>query len=166
MSHKLSIDEYDALEQVSKLVRNTKPSACVARNTKRLCGIKLISQRKDGGLELTENGRQLLFIQQCIGGLRLIAANGTNDANVTPASILPAVATFLEKKAHIVLNPETGKHEITARGLECLADIDAQATKNNLQISKRHSSLNRKLMLRLKMNGAFLSVYFSLLVLH
>ncbi|MBI3285057.1 MAG: hypothetical protein HYZ65_09460 [Burkholderiales bacterium] len=118
MNHKLSIDEYDALEQVSKLARGVRPSACVARNTKRLCGIKLLAQRKDGGLELTETGRQTLFIKQCIDGLRAIAAD--------PAAPLTGpVATFLGKKGHILINPESGRPEISERGRECLADIQA-----------------------------------------
>lgn len=118
MNHKLSVDEYDALEQVSKLARGARPSACVARNTKRLCGIKLLAQRKDGGLELTETGRQILFIKQCIDGLRAVAAD--------PAAKLSGpVATFLGKKGHILIQPESGQAEITQRGRECLADIEA-----------------------------------------
>ena len=118
MNQKLSIDEYDALEQVSQLPRNARPSACVARNTKRLTGIKLLAHRKDGGLELTETGKQVLFIKQCIDGLRAVA----ND----PASPLSAtVATFLGKKGHITINAESGLNEISERGRECLADIDA-----------------------------------------
>jgi hypothetical protein len=122
MNHKLSIDEYDALEQVSKLPRNARPSACVARNTKRLTGIKLLSHRKDGGLELTENGAQILFIKQCIDGLRAIA---TDTSTVLPTTI----ATFLGKKGHIAVNPETGVLEISERGRECLTDIDANKDK-------------------------------------
>ncbi|MCH8622490.1 hypothetical protein [Undibacterium sp. TS12] len=119
MNQKLSIDEYDALEQLSKLPRNTKPGACISRNAKRLCGIKLMAWRKDGTLELTDAGRQTLFIKQCIDGLRAIA----NDPNTT----LPGpVATFLGKKAHIEISADTGKQVITQRGRECLADIDAQ----------------------------------------
>ena len=118
MNQKLSIDEYDALDQVSKLPRNARPSACVARNAKRLTGIKLLSHRKDGGLELTDTGKQILFIKQCIDGLRAVA----ND----PASELSApVATFLGKKGHITINAESGAAEISARGRECLTDIDA-----------------------------------------
>lgn len=119
MSHKLSIDEYDALEQLSKLPRQGKPNACISRNAKRLCGIKLMTYRKDGTLELTETGRQTLFIKQCIDGLRAIA----ND----PDTVLPGpVATFLGKKAHVEVDATSGKLLITQRGRECLADIDAQ----------------------------------------
>lgn len=118
MNQKLSIDEYDALDQVSKLPRTARPSACVARNTKRLIGIKFLAHRKDGGLELTDTGKQVLFIKQCIDGLRAVAKD--------PATVLAApVATFLGKKGHIALNAESGLTEISVRGLECLADIDA-----------------------------------------
>ena len=123
MNHKLSIDEYDALEQISKLPKNAKPNACIGRNTKRLSGIKLITYRKDGSLELTEMGRQVLFIKQCIDGLRAIASN-------PEAPLSGPVATFLGKKGHIEIDPETGKTAISARGLECLADIDANTKKN------------------------------------
>jgi hypothetical protein len=118
MNKNLSIDEYDALDQVAKLPRNARPSACVARNTKRLVGIKFLAHRKDGGLELTESGKQVLFIKQCIDGLRAVAQDPTNVLSAT-------VATFLGKKGHITLNAESGLTEISARGLECLADIDA-----------------------------------------
>lgn len=118
MNRKLSIDEYDALEQVSKLPRSGKPSVCVARNTKRLVSIKMFSLRKDGGVELTESGKQTLFIKQCIDGLREIA-------NQPGAAIPAAVATFLGKKGHIAVNQESGQTEITARGRECLEDIEA-----------------------------------------
>jgi hypothetical protein len=122
MNHKLSIDEYDALEQVSKLPRNARPSACVARNTKRLTGIKLLTHRKDGGLELTDTGKQILFIKQCIDGLRAIA----NDPNVIVSA---TVASFLGKKGHIAVNPDSGLNEISERGRECLLDIDTNTTK-------------------------------------
>jgi hypothetical protein len=56
MNKVLSIDEFDALEQISRLGRSGKPSICVNRNAKRLCGIKFASYRKDGQLELTDEG--------------------------------------------------------------------------------------------------------------
>ncbi len=118
MNQNLSIDEYDALEQITKLPRGSRPSACISRNSKRLVGIKLISHKRDGSFELTDTGKQVLFIKQCIDGLRAIAAN--------PEFILSGpVATFLGKKAHIEVDANSGKHVITARGLECLADIEA-----------------------------------------
>jgi hypothetical protein len=44
----LSKDEYEALAQIVKLRHGERPSACVARNSKRLSGIKFISFGKDG----------------------------------------------------------------------------------------------------------------------
>lgn len=127
MAQQLSIDEYDALEQITKLPRGARPSACIARNSKHLVGIKLIAHRRDGSFELTELGRQTLFIKQCIDGLRAIAA----DPNV---ELSKPVATFLGKKGHITTDIESGNNSITERGLECLADIDA--TQAN-QVKKR-----------------------------
>ena len=127
MNQKLSIDEYDALTQISKLPKNARPSACIARNSKRLVGIKLVAHRRDGGFELTENGRQILFIKQCIDGLRAIAADASYELSAP-------VATFLGKKGHIEAHPETGAQQISARGLECLADIDASAAKKSTSV--------------------------------
>ncbi len=118
MDHKLSQDEYDALAQVAKLPRGTRPSACIGRNTKRLSGIKLMTHRRDGTLELTESGQQVLFIKQCIDGLRAVA-------NVPGSALTQDVARFLGKKGHVALNAETGLLEATTRGRESLADIDA-----------------------------------------
>lgn len=122
MAQHLSIDEYDALEQITKLPRGARPSACIARNSKHLVGIKLVAHRRDGSFELTELGRQTLFIKQCIDGLRAIAA----DENF---ELSKPVATFLGKKGHIATDTENGKNSITARGLECLADIDVTSAK-------------------------------------
>ena len=119
MSHKLSADEYEALEQMSKLPKGGKPSHCINRNAKRLAGIKLFAWRKDGSLELSEAGRQMLFLKQCIDGLRAIANN--------PASPLAEpVVFFLAKKGHILIDATSGQIEITTRGRESLADIEAQ----------------------------------------
>lgn len=119
MNHKLSIDEYAALEQISKLPRGEKPNACISRNSKKLIGIKHIAHRRDGGFELTELGSQTLFIKHCIDGLRAISKDPT-------FKLAHPVATFLGKKGHVVENSETGTLEISLRGKECLADIDAQ----------------------------------------
>ena len=119
MNHKLSIDEFDALEQVSQLGKHGKPSVCVNRNAKKLSGIKLIAFRKDGSLELTEIGRQTLFIKQCIDGLRAIAKG-------EEVKLPNAIVNFLSKKAHVQLNPDTQQLEITQRGRECLEDIEQQ----------------------------------------
>lgn len=118
MNQNLSIDEYDALEQITKLARGARPSACIARNSKRLVGIKLIAHKRDGSFELTDNGKQVLFIKQCIDGLRAITAD-------PDCKLSGPVATFLGKKAHIEVDAASGKQMITARGRECLADIEA-----------------------------------------
>jgi hypothetical protein len=121
MNQNLSIDEYDALEQITKLPRGARPNACISRNSKRLVGIKLIAHKRDGSFELTDNGRQVLFIKQCIDGLRAIAAD--------PDFVLSGpVATFLGKKAHVEVDAASGKNVITERGRECLADIEATST--------------------------------------
>lgn len=121
MNQQLSIDEYDALEQITKLAKGARPSACIARNSKRLIGIKLVAHRRDGGFELTENGRQTLFIKQCIDGLRA-------KANDSDAVLSKPVIAFLAKKGHLEIDPATELVSISARGRECLADIDAQKT--------------------------------------
>ena len=114
MNHHLSRDEFDALEEVKRLAKSAKPSACVARNAKHLCGIKLLIHRKDGSYVLTEKGSEALFMHHCINGLRAIAAD--------PATKLDAaVANFLGRKGHITAN--AGGFEITAKGRECLVDI-------------------------------------------
>lgn len=117
MNKDLSIDEFDALEQISRLTRQVKPTACVNRNAKRLCGIKLSSFRKDGQLELTDEGRAVLFAKHCIDGLRAVSIEA-------PGSLGPEVYAFLSKKSYI--SAEDDIVRITARGLECLADIDSR----------------------------------------
>jgi hypothetical protein len=115
MSKDLSIDEFDALEQISRHTRSTKPSICVARNVRRLSGIKYVSYRKDGQLELTEQGHMALYAKQCIDGLRAVVSDSLCD-------LTPDVSTFLHKKGYIT-SDQDGQY-ISPRGLECLADID------------------------------------------
>jgi hypothetical protein len=117
MDKKLSIDEFDALEQIGRLTRNAKPTACVNRNAKRLCGIKFAAYRKDGQLELTEEGRSVVFSKHCIDGLRAVQLDSATPLDAQ-------VFAFLSKKSYIT-SDEHGT-QITQRGLECLADIDAQ----------------------------------------
>ncbi len=116
MTHRLSRDEFDALEQVGKTAKSTRPSACIARNAKRLVGIKFLSVRKDGSYALTEKGHEALLVNKCIAGLRALAT----DAN-TPLEA--AVASFLGRKGHIVTGTTPGRYEITPKGRECLEDI-------------------------------------------
>jgi hypothetical protein len=122
ISSYLTTDEYDALRQIGNASKKGRPGACVARNAKRLAGLKFISYQKDGSLALTDKGRQTLFIKDCIDGLRAVSAD--------PLAPLPAeVATFLVKKAHVAVNRSTGGFDITERGRESLADMDATSAR-------------------------------------
>ncbi len=116
MTHRLTRDEFDALDQVSKMPKSAKPSACIARNAKHLIGIKFLSHRKDGSYALTEKGTEALFIKKCIAGLRALATDAGTKLDID-------VATFLGRKGHIVATPAAGSFEITAKGRECLEDI-------------------------------------------
>jgi hypothetical protein len=92
----------------------------VARNTKRLSGLKYIAYAKDGRLGLTDKGKQTLFVKSCIDGLRAVSTD--------PQAVLKAdVVTFLGKKGHIAASPVAGGFDITQKGRECLADIDARS---------------------------------------
>lgn len=118
MQDSLSIDEYDALQQIGKPVKNERPSACVARNTKRLCGLKYAAYAKNGNLALTEKGEQALFLKRCIDGLRAVSLDALT-------SLSADVAIFLGKKGHIAPKADMAGFDITPRGRESLADIDA-----------------------------------------
>ncbi|RJF99268.1 hypothetical protein [Noviherbaspirillum saxi] len=119
MDDSLTKDEYEALFQITKLKRGERPNACVARNTKRLIGLKYATHQKDGQLVLTEKGQQTLFIKRCIDGLRAVA-------NDPLAKLDPGVVTFLSKKGHITPRPSSDGHDLTPRGRESLADIDSK----------------------------------------
>lgn len=116
MSHRLTRDEFDALEQVRSTPKSAKPSACIARNAKHLIGIKFLSHRKDGSYVLTEKGTEALFIKNCIAGLRALATDADTSLDV-------AVATFLGRKGHIIATATPGRFAITPKGQECLVDI-------------------------------------------
>lgn len=116
MNHRLTKDEFDALGQVSKNPRAS--SACVARNTKRLAGLKYLAYGRDGSLTLTEKGQQTLYVQNCVDGLRAVAADPL-------AKLAPDIVTFLAKKGYIDAAALPARCQITPRGQECLADIDA-----------------------------------------
>jgi Mn-dependent DtxR family transcriptional regulator len=116
-SQKLTTDEYDALEHISKGARHDRVNACVGRNAKKLAGLKLIEYARDGKVALTEKGAQLLFVRRCIVGLRALALD--------PATALDHdVAQFLDRKGHIAT--ADGKYALTDKGRESLADIAAQ----------------------------------------
>lgn len=120
MDDRLTKDEFEALDQIRRVKKHGRVSACVARNAKRLAGLKYATQGRDGQLALTEKGQQSLFFKRCIDGLRAVA----ND----PLAKLDAdVATFLNRKGHITPNASSDGLELTQRGRESLVDIDAQS---------------------------------------
>jgi predicted transcriptional regulator len=118
---KLTTDEYDALEHISKGARHDRVNACVGRNAKKLAGLKLIQHGRDGKVALTEKGEQLLFVRRAIVALRALA----QDGGAVPA---PDVAQFLVRKGHIAA--ADGGFAVTDKGRESLADIAAQEQRN------------------------------------
>lgn len=118
MNQVLSKDEYEALTQISKTSTTERPSACVARNAKRLSGLKYAAFKKDGSMMLTDKGKEALFIKQCIDGLRAVASDPL-------ASLDNGVITFLGKKGHISQNADTGGFSLTQKGRESLDSIDS-----------------------------------------
>ncbi|CAN5379018.1 hypothetical protein BH11PSE11_BH11PSE11_26380 [soil metagenome] len=120
MDDGLTADEYDALSQIGKGRTNVRTNACIARNSKRLNGLKYISHAKDGSLSITEKGSQTLFLKNCIDGLRAISTDPL-------APLAREVVTFLGKKGHIVARESGAGFDISQRGRESLADIDANS---------------------------------------
>jgi hypothetical protein len=117
-NEKLTTDEYDALGHIERGAAHDKVNACVGRNAKRLSGLKMLQYGRDGRVTLTEKGQQVLFLRRCINGLRAVAAD--------PAAPLGAdVALFLGKKSHIAAR-DGGGFQVTDKGRESLADIEAQ----------------------------------------
>ena len=116
---KLTTDEYDALDFIRRGAAHDKVNACVGRNAKRLSGIKLIKYERNGKVQLTDKGEEVLFLRRCVETLRALAAD--------PAATVDAdVQLFLGKKSHIAPREEGG-FTLTDKGRESLADIDAQA---------------------------------------
>ncbi|WP_225869720.1 hypothetical protein [Glaciimonas sp. PCH181] len=117
----LSKDEYDALGHIARGPARGAETTCVARNAKRLSGLKYVAYGKHGQLALTEKGEQTLFVKSCIDGLRAISTD--------PLAPLDAdVEAFLGRKGHIIPSSSGDGFEITVRGQESLADIDASAS--------------------------------------
>ena len=117
MNDELSNDEFDALRQIETAPPAGRQSACIARNVKRLAGLKYVSYARDGSLLVTDKARTMLFIKSCIDGMRAVAGDPM-------APLGSDVKTFLDKKGHIVPRAEGGGFELTLRGRESLADID------------------------------------------
>ena len=120
-NEKLTTDEYNALAFIRRGARSDRVNACVGRNAKRLAGLKMISYARDGRVDLTEKGQQVLFLRACIEAL-------TSLSQDPAAPVDGDVAQFLARKSHIVPR-EAGGFEVTARGLESLADIQSQEPK-------------------------------------
>lgn len=117
-NEKLTTDEYDALELVRRGGKQDLATACVGRNTKRLCGIKLMSLGRDKRLTLTEKGEEVLFLRRCVSGLRAVAQDPL-------APLDDDVLRFLSRKSHL-LPLEAGGHALSDKGRESLADIEQQ----------------------------------------
>lgn len=115
---KLTTDEYDALELVRQGGKQNLATACVGRNTKRLCGIKLMSLGRDKRLTLTEKGEEVLFLRRCVTGLRAVEQDPM-------AALDDDVLRFLSRKSHLAPRAEGG-HALTDKGRESLADIAQQ----------------------------------------
>lgn len=120
MDDKLTKDEFEALAQIRRLKKGERESACVSRNAKRLTGLKYITS-KGGVFALTEKGQQTLFVKRCIDGLRAVAYSAPG--------IEADVATFLSRKGLIAPRTVGEGFDITERGRESLADIDAREDK-------------------------------------
>lgn len=118
MDDKLTQDEFEALAQIRRLKKGERESACVARNAKRLVGLKYVTSK--GGMHvLTEKGQQTLFVKRCIDGLRAVAY-------AAPGSIDADVAAFLSRKGLIAPRTVGEGFDVTDRGRESLADIDSR----------------------------------------
>ncbi len=117
-NEQLTTDEYDALELVRRGVKRDSPGACVGRNAKRLSGLKMMETTRDGRIQLTEKGQQVLFLRRCIISLTALAGD--------PQTALDAdVVRFLSIKSHIA-PLEGGGYVLTDKGRESLDDITRQ----------------------------------------
>jgi hypothetical protein len=119
VNDRLTKDEFDALAQIGVAKKRERPSACVARNAKRLAGLKYITHGRDGQFALTEKGQQTLFVKRCIDGLQAVADDAV-------AKLDAGVATFLSKKGLVTPRAAADGFDITQRGREMLADIQSQ----------------------------------------
>ncbi len=120
MSNQLSKDEMSALKEVSRGLKSKRLPHNIAKNIKALTGQKLAAyERKSGILQITELGRQTLFMELCIAALRLI--------KVDPAVKINGEAlAFLLRKSNIEKHEGEAGYFITTKGEASLADIDAE----------------------------------------
>lgn len=119
MNDSLTRDQLDALAQIGSPRKPDRPSACVSRNLKTLAGLKYVRYEKNGGVSLTEKGQETLFINRCIQGLRAVA-------NDSAAKLDADIARFLTRKGHISERGTAPGLELTQRGKESLADMNAK----------------------------------------
>jgi hypothetical protein len=121
VNDRLTKDEFDALLHVSRARKDGRTSACVARNAKRLTGLKYFRYGKDGELALTDKGQQTLFLKRCVDALRAIAESGPMPPDTD-------VTTFLLRKGHIAPGAVPHRYDLTQRGRESLADIELNSS--------------------------------------
>ncbi|WP_348946499.1 hypothetical protein ABHF33_08155 [Chitinibacter sp. FCG-7] len=120
MSGKLSKDEMDALKEVARGLKTTRLSHKVFKNVKALTSQKLAAyERKTGILQITDLGKQTIFMTLCIDCLRQLKADPCLKVN-------GEALAFLLRKGHLETREGEVGHFITAKGEESLADIDAQ----------------------------------------
>jgi len=117
-NEKLTTDEYNALELIRGGVASDRVNACVGRNAKRLAGLKMAAYARNGKLELTEKGQEVLFLRSCVEALKSLSQDPA-------APVAGDVVAFLSRKSHIAARAEGG-FEVTQKGQESLADILAQ----------------------------------------
>ncbi|WP_028456374.1 hypothetical protein [Chitinilyticum litopenaei] len=115
----LSTDALEALAEVARGLKSRRLSPRVFKHIKQLTGLKYTQYGRSGIPEVTEKGVQTLFLKSCIDALRLLARKP--DAVVDPRAL-----AFLLHKGHVEAQAD-GSHAVTTKGLESLADIDAQS---------------------------------------
>ncbi|WP_148713774.1 hypothetical protein [Chitinolyticbacter meiyuanensis] len=118
MTETLSIDALEALAEIGRGLKSRRLSPRVFRHIKQLTGLKFVAYGRNGIPELTDKGRDALFLKSCIDAIRLLLRK-------PDAAIQPRVLAFLLRKGHIEARDD-GSHAVTAKGAESLADIDAQ----------------------------------------
>ncbi|WP_373973679.1 hypothetical protein NT239_08410 [Chitinibacter sp. SCUT-21] len=120
MSGKLSKDEMDSLKEVARGLKSPRMSHKLFKNVKVLTGQKLAAyERKTGILQITELGKQTLFMAVCIDALRLLRSDPVARVN-------GEALAFLLRKGHLETREGEVGHFITSKGEESLADIDSQ----------------------------------------
>ena len=120
MSSKLTKDEMASLIEVSRGLKSTRLSHAVFKNVKTLTGQKLCAyERKTGILHITDLGKQMIFMTQCIDALRQLKLNPLLKVN-------GEALAFLLRKGHLATHDNEAGYFITTKGEESLLDIDSQ----------------------------------------